>query len=185
LPQLKNEVLNTLTKFQPPGGDIILCNISSMFNVICKPFKNVKIEHMRFKVLDEMGMLIRPKTIHVRNRMNDKLQNGCVIAENVPINIYSVPLPNLFKRFFELPYVYNTMITYTKKLLKDTNIVYNYIQSESWRDKIEIHPNKMLFSFLLYFDEFETNNPLGSHRRVQKLGAVYISMLSFPPELAS
>jgi len=77
-------------------------------------------------------MLIRPKTIHVSNRMNDKLQNGCVIAENVPINIYSVPLPILFKRFFELPNVYNTRITYTDKLLKDTNMVYNYIQSESW-----------------------------------------------------
>lgn len=185
LPQFKNEVLNTLTKFQPPGGDIILSNISSMFDVMCNPFKNLKTEHKRFKVLDEMGMLIRPKTIHVGNRMNDKLQNGCVIAENIPINIYSVPLPILFKRFFELPNVYNTMITYTNKLLKDTNIVYNYIQSESWREKIELHPNKTLFPFLLYFDEFETNNPLGSHRGVQKLGAVYISMPSFPPELIS
>ncbi|XP_022179736.1 uncharacterized protein LOC111040227, partial [Myzus persicae] len=109
LPQFKNEVLNTLTKFQPPGGDIILSNISSMFDVMCNPFKNLKTEHKRFKVLDEMGMLIRPKTIHVGNRMNDKLQNGC----------------------------------------------------------------------------FETNNPLGSHRGVQKLGAVYISMPSFPPELIS
>jgi len=72
-----------------------------------------------------MGMLIRPKTIS---------QSGCVIAENVPINIiYSVPLPILFKRFFELPNGYNTMITYTNKLLKYTNIVYYYIQSVSWR----------------------------------------------------
>lgn len=71
-----------------------------------------------------MGMLIRPITIHVGKRMNDKLQNGCVIAENIPVNIlYSVPLPILFKSFFELPNVYNTMRTYTNKLLKDTNIV--------------------------------------------------------------
>jgi len=184
LPQLKNEVLDALTKFQPTC-DIILSNISSMFDAMCNPFKNLKTEHKRFKVLDEIGMLIRPKTIHVGNRINDKLQNGCVIAENVPINIYSVPLPILFKRFFELPNVYNTMITYTNELLKDTNIIFNYIQSESWREKIEIYPNKTLFPFLLYFDEFETNNPLGSHRGVQKLGAVYISMPSFPPELAS
>jgi len=31
----------------------------------------------------------------------------------------------------------------------------------------------------------QTNNLLGSHRRVQKLGAVYISIPSFPPDLAS
>jgi len=184
LPHLKNEVLNTLTKFQPPC-DIILSNISSMFDMMCNPFKNLKTEHKRFKLLEEMDMLIRPKTIHVGNRMNDKLQNGYVIAENVPVNIYSVLQPILFKRFFQLLNVYNTMIKYTNELLKDTNIVFNYIQSESWREKIEKYPNKTLFPFLLYFDKFETNNPLGSHRGVQKLGAVYISMPSFPTELAS
>lgn len=51
--------------------------------------------------------------------------------------------------------------------------------------KLKIYQNKTQFPFLLYFDEFETNNPLGSHRGVQKLGAVYISMPSFLPELAS
>lgn len=62
-----------------------------MFDVMCNPFKNGKTEHKCFKVLDEMGMLIRPKTIHVGKRINDKLQNGCVIAENIPVNIlYSV-----------------------------------------------------------------------------------------------
>lgn len=43
----------------------------------------------------------------------------------------------------------------------------------------------MLFPFLLYFDEFETNNPLGSHAGMQKLGAIYISLPSFPLEYAS
>lgn len=117
MPQLKNEVLNTLTKFQPPDN-ITLSNISSMFDVICNPFKNLKTEHKRFKLLDEMGMLIRPKTIHFGNRMNDRLQNGCVIAENISINIYSVPLPILFKRFFKLPNVYTNMITLYKRITK-------------------------------------------------------------------
>jgi len=90
-----------------------------MFDVMCNPFKNLKTEYKRFKVLDEMGMLIRPQTIHVGNRINDKLQNGCVIAENYQLlYIVYLPLPILFKRFFELPNVYSTIITYTNKLLK-------------------------------------------------------------------
>lgn len=51
--------------------------------------------------------------------------------------------------------------------------------------KLEKHSNKMLFPFLLYFDEFKTNNPIGSHAGMQKLGAIYISLPSFPPEHTS
>lgn len=51
--------------------------------------------------------------------------------------------------------------------------------------KLEKYPNKILFPFLLYFDEFETNNHLGSHAGLQKLGAIYISLPSFPTEHSS
>lgn len=93
-------------------------------------------------------MLIRPKTIYVGNSMNDRLQGGCVIAQPVPINAYSVPLPVLFKRFFELPNVYNSMLIYTDELLKEKCIVHNYIQNNVWREKIENKPNKTLFPIL-------------------------------------
>lgn len=56
------------------------------------------------------------------------------------------------------------MLMYTEELLKEKYIIHNYIQSKAWREKIENKPNKILFPFLLYFDEFETNSPLGTHR---------------------
>jgi len=37
----------------------------------------------------------------------------------------------------------------------------------------------------LYYDDFQVNNPLGSHASVQKLGAVYVSLACLPPELFS
>jgi hypothetical protein len=39
--------------------------------------------------------------------------------------------------------------------------------------------------FFLYYDDFQVNNPLGSHAGAQKLGAVYVSLACLPPELFS
>lgn len=37
----------------------------------------------------------------------------------------------------------------------------------------------------MYYDEFQVNNPLGSHAGAQKLGAAYVSLACLPPELFS
>jgi len=38
---------------------------------------------------------------------------------------------------------------------------------------------------ILYFDEFETCNPLGSHAGIYKLGTMYFTIASVPPKYAS
>ncbi|XP_026823800.1 uncharacterized protein LOC105276340 [Ooceraea biroi] len=38
---------------------------------------------------------------------------------------------------------------------------------------------------ILYFDDFETCNPLGSHAGIYKLGAIYFTIASVPPKYAS
>lgn len=38
---------------------------------------------------------------------------------------------------------------------------------------------------MVYFDDFEPNNPLGSHSGTHKLGGIYVKLLCLPPYLAS
>lgn len=45
--------------------------------------------------------------------------------------------------------------------------------------------NKRVLSAILYEDEFETNNPLGSHRGVGKVSAVYIVLPCLPVAVQS
>lgn len=74
-----------------------------------------------------------------------------------------------------------------KDLLVSTNnsIISNFVQSKIWKVKILKNPNKMLFPLFLYYDDFEVNDPLGSHSGSQMLGAVYISIPCLPSELIS
>ena len=42
--------------------------------------------------------------------------------------------------------------------------------------------DKFVLSIFIYYDDFEINNPLGSHAAVNKLGGVYFPTPCLPPE---
>lgn len=64
-------------------------------------------------------------------------------------------------------------------------MIYSFTQSKLWQNKVKHFPNRTILPLFLYYDDFEVNNPLGSHAGVQKLGAVYVSLACLPPELSS
>ncbi|XP_070525543.1 uncharacterized protein [Cardiocondyla obscurior] len=45
--------------------------------------------------------------------------------------------------------------------------------------------NKIVLPIILYFDDFEINNSLGSHRNIHKLGALYFTIACLPFEYSS
>lgn len=45
--------------------------------------------------------------------------------------------------------------------------------------------NKFVLPLVLYYDDYETNNPLGTHRGLAKIGAIYVSIPCLPPQIAS
>ena len=54
------------------------------------------------------------------------------------------------------------------------------------KKKIVNQPNKIIIPYFWYFDDYETNNPLGTHAGIKKLGAVYISFTPcLSPEFSS
>jgi len=142
---------------------------------LCDPFKNLNTEHK--KAFRSLGTLIKPLGSVVDYRPNDSLQRGGVIINSIPVKIYSVQLEKLFRQFFEVPNVFNTFLKYSETIIEAN-------ESQMWRDTI-LHSDKILIPFFLYFDDFETNNPLGRHAGIQKLGAIYVSLPGCPPEFAS
>lgn len=59
------------------------------------------------------------------------------------------------------------------------------MQSNVWKNKLKSQPYKIILPYFLYFDDYETNNALGSHTGLQKLGDVSKSFnLCLPPEFS-
>lgn len=63
--------------------------------------------------------------------------------------------------------------------------VSNIIQSCNWKEKCSTNPEKTYIPYLLYCEDFECGNPLGSHAGAQSVAATYCQFTCIPPEFCS
>lgn len=59
-------------------------------------------------------------------------------------------------------------------------------QGTLWSDVMKQKENKdLILPLIVFYDDLETGNPLGSHAGINKLGAVYTSIATVPPTMSS
>ncbi|XP_060864320.1 uncharacterized protein LOC132940616 [Metopolophium dirhodum] len=158
-----------------------------MFDELSNTFSYIKSEHLRFKMFDKMGVLIRPKMVEIGYRLNDKLRNGRVIFEPKTVTMSFIPLRSVLKILFQDCNLFHVILEFMNHLDSSSmcSTISNFVQFQLWQSKLKKNPGKILIPLFLYFDDFEINNALGSHAGTTKLGAVYVSLPCLPPDLAS
>ena len=85
------------------------------------------------------------------------------------------------KQFFELPGVLDETIEYLNKLTTNSNVIVNIVQGTFLKNTVFVTPEKITLFIIKYFDDYENNNPLGSHKGISKCGASYIMIPCLPP----
>ncbi|KAB0794561.1 hypothetical protein PPYR_10383 [Photinus pyralis] len=64
----------------------------------------------------------------------------------------------------------------------ETNTLSNLIHGSVYQNLLKSQTeNKIIFPLLLYFDDFESGNPLGSKAGNYKIGALYYTIATIPP----
>lgn len=69
-----------------------------------------------------------------------------------------------------------------KKLTNNINNetqIKHFVQGKLWQEKIVPYHGKITIPYFMYIDDFEINNPLGSHASVHSISAVYYSFPLF------
>ena len=100
-------------------------------------------------------------------------------ADNEPktIEAFYISPSDVFRRVF------------CKGSLLHTALEYMQNRNDDYRDLKDgtkfCHLKRNTLPFILFFDELETGNPLGSHRTLNKVGAIYLSLRCFPPKFYS
>jgi len=116
-----------------------------------------------------MGLYIKPIEIIIGSKYKEVMKDGNILVETVNVNICFISLRFVFKVFFEQPNVLKTILKYFDDLMSESeDIISSYIQSEVWKEKCRNNPGKVVIPFFLYFDEYETANPLGSYAGEKK-----------------
>lgn len=88
------------------------------------------------------------------------------------------------QKFLELPNVFTNILKYLNKCKTNTTLLSSIFHGQMWKSK-ESNQNKLTLPIALFFDDVEINNPLGSRKSIHKLGAIYLTLLSLPPQYSS
>ena len=161
-------------------------NIDSINNVIMlmkNVLHNFKSEH---RTLQDMKKLyyVEPKVIHVATLLQSKRYSKLKRFIQVKITVVIVPLREVLQKFLELSNVFHTIMKYIYKM-EESQCFYSIFQSERWLQIKRKNVGKIVMPLTFYGDDFQVNNPLGSHKNINKMHALYCKIAAIPPEYIS
>lgn len=180
---LKQKVIDTLQNCHAKIE--VISNIEKMFQSLSNPFNHLSTEYKRKIYFQSIGAYIPPESYNIDFRIGKKNTENGVKPQMTQVTGQCIPLRHVLKKFFELPDAFNNTIEYMQKVQSESDIIYNFVQCKRWKNVSTKYYQKsdIVFPLLVYYDDWEPNNPLGPH--CEKIGAVYITIPSLPPECQS
>ncbi|KAF2884895.1 hypothetical protein ILUMI_21266 [Ignelater luminosus] len=171
---LKESVLNTLLNKSYDKEDID--KLGQLFEMFQNPFHNLSSEYLRLKAFEKTKSLLQP----IQYVIGTKYDTKDHLYKSIDVTAQFIPLRIVFKKFFEMPNTFDIVTKYVDTLKAEPNNVTNIMQTSFWQNIEHKYEEKVVFPIYMYYDDYETGNPLGSHSGLHKLGAVYISIGCLP-----
>ncbi|XP_044588804.1 uncharacterized protein LOC123267985 [Cotesia glomerata] len=164
--------------------------IALISSEIKKAFTELGTEHRRIKHFESTKYYIEPVAEVIGTQRISKKVGDKVILHLKEKKAYIIPLDLTLKIFLEIPGVFDVIYNYQKSLMqekaKNSSILRNIVQGSLWDDlSKKFDKNQIVLPLLIFFDDFETGNPLASHAGKNKIGAVYSTIATIPPNMSS
>lgn len=158
----------------------------NLFSVFKQPFADLSTEFLRLKALENSNCFIRPVDYTLGERRETVKISQTVLYKSVPVTAQFIPLRLVFSRIFENTNMLKLILDYKASLQNESEAITDFTQSKYW---LSICPpdcgNKITLPIFLYYDDYETGNPLGSHAGIHKLGAIYVHLPCLLPTISS
>lgn len=150
-------------------------------------FNHYSTEHFRFKFYQEESFFIPPESFEIgEEAVHDNRNPQKVDIKIKKVYGAHVPLQKTLETFFSIPGIFEQMHEYYKELSTEKNVLSNFVQGDLWsKNYCTQNEDELVFPLVVYFDEFQTGNPLGSHALEQKFGGFYASLPCLPPHLVA
>lgn len=162
--------------------------IENLFTTAQTCFEQLETEYKRLKNFESCGEYIQPDNFVIGHRQIYKYNTKTQVKQfdTIPVVGQIIPLRKVFKALFEKPEVFKETQANVSNILKSKTYV-NFIQGDLWKQISAqyVLENKTVFPLLLFFDDFQVGNALGSHANTNKLGAVYVTIPCFPTHMFS
>lgn len=147
-------------------------------------FDSFNTEYQIFKYLIKLGSYVPPEKYVIGQRLE---KNASLAPTPRNYTIEFVPLRCVFEKFLSLPGVLHEIKQHIEGL-KTEKYIHNIVQTKIWNNKIsnfDDNDTTVILPIAVYYDDFESGNPLGSHAGIHKIGAVYCSIACLPVNVRS
>lgn len=161
-----------------------ILNLKIMIEKLKTMWNKFGTEHKRYKYFSTHENFIEPIQYTVGTSTDISRKNNevsLVLKNRTAIN---VSVKKTLLSFLNIPNVFDEIIKYQNNILPNDPL-FTILQGKLWKNIVSNYSNKTVMPLVLYYDDFETCNPLGSHAGIYKLGAVYFTIASIPPKYAS
>lgn len=163
-----------------------LASYASMFQTIQFPFQKFDTEWKSLEYFKQQGWYIPPEEIKVVSVYESLNDDKICESSDAQVPVQFISLRNVLKKLFELPQMFQHIMSYVKMLQTENHGTSNVMQTEYWQAKVaSLSGDSIVLPIALYQDEIETNNALGTHRGRGKIGTIYAVLPFLPPELIS
>lgn len=160
-----------------------LTDVCEKIEVIKNCFQVFKTEHMTLKFFKNNYFLIMPQKILISSSLSLRKCKQTTQLLTRKTNIITIPLNLVLKKFLEMPHVFDKIISFIKNC-SNCSVIKSIVQGTIWNSE-EINDKNIKIPLTLFFDDVKVNNPLGSHKDINKIGTVYCTISCLPPEYAS
>lgn len=169
-----------------------LLNLITSLKSTFSPFRS---EHLRFREFSAFGSFIPPHEVTVGHCSDTSQRGNTLSLHTKTCTMQIIYLRQVLKMFFSIETVWVDVMDYLNHLRGSLQVseqnpmrpicLENVMQGSVWQQMCSPQSSDIILPLIIYYDDFEIGNPLGSHAGVHKLGGVYVSLPALPPHLFS
>ncbi|KAL4710135.1 hypothetical protein ACJJTC_016537 [Scirpophaga incertulas] len=162
--------------------------IKKTLQISSNTFRAFDTEYKCLKHFKQLGTYLESREVVIGQRLETKQTFTGFSMVPVPCTEQIFPLRDILEFFFSINNVLKDTLDYLNCIMKNPFGIENIVQGSVWKEKINSElekENEMILPIVVYFDDFEVGNPLGSHAGIHKLGGVYVSLPCLPPHYVS
>lgn len=159
--------------------------LNEVLELSSKPFQHINTEFKFIQSIQNNNLFKRFHSHTVNNDIIEQIRFGQPTLGESNSKAYIMPLRFQFQKFFEMGNIFQETLDNTEALESQT-VYFNFVNGSLYKSKKEkIGSGKIVLPFFLYSDDFEINNPLGSHATEHSMCAFYYSFPTLPQHLLS
>lgn len=174
--------------FQAKLGQEQVPVVDEMFTVFSNALQPFDTEYKRLKHFKQNEFFVSPVSYVIGHAEVGRVSNNAYVVEEKKVTGEYVSIKKTVEVIFNRPNFSSVVLDFMHSLIQkksQSEKIEHFVQGDLFSKYTKKFPEEITIPIKIYYDELETNAPLGSHTGVHKVGGIYFRFLCLPPELSS